>query len=941
MMQDKEQSQSGFVLTSLPWILAAGTVLIYLLTLNSWVTVSSLPITAKITGWDWNTTIASPLLHVVTYPFRFLPHSIQPVALNVFSAVCAALSLALLARSVALLPHDRTREQRQRERSEFSLLTTRTAWMAPVLAVLVCGLELTFWEHATALTGEMLNLLLFAYVIRCLLEHRLDLRDSWLFRMALVYGLAVTNNWAMIGFFPGLLIALIWIKGASFFDFRFLTRLVASGVLGLLLYLLIPIVEIASVDTTATFWPLFKNQLLTQKLFLMHAPLRSRALVCSLTALLPLLVIGIRWPSTFGDTSSAGAAISSLMFKVVHAMFLAACVWVAFDQGFSPRRLGLGLPFLTFYYLGALSVGYFTGYFLLVCGEDPKKSWDRSSPGMRLVNRLVAAVVWVGVIAVPVALASKNLPLMRFTNGPALRHFSNLTEQALPEQSSAILSEDGISLTLLAATLEAKGDPHHHMLVNTQLLPFHAYQRYMASHHGSRWPVFPLEKLKEPIDAVQLLGLVNELSLSNQVYYLHPSFGYYFEYFYLAPKGIDYEFKAYPLGVIPMPPLTAASIELNQKFWSGMKEEFARLAKPISEKLSDAEYLGRVYSRALNYWGVQLQRNQRLDEARACFEDAQKLNADNVAAVANAKFNENLRSGRADTVQIEQSLLDKLQSYPTWVSFVQICGPVDEPSFCINLGRVFAEGGLYRQAAQELIRAISLKPDNLEARFQLANVYLQGQRPDKVMEVISEMRSQQDIRPLSLASRIELTRLEALASANPTNHQKAEQLLLEAHQKNPQFEQLLLTLAQIYLQSNLYTNALETLDKQLALAPNSINPMLLKSAIYIHIKAYDQALPLLNRVLDLDPKNVAAVINRAIVHFHTGRLEEAKMDYEAILKQNSKDPDAYYRLAEIAKKSNNTSDEIKYYRLYLKYAPAGAEEIKLVTERLKQLNASP
>jgi len=166
-------------------------------------------------------------------------------------------------------------------------------------------------------------------------------------------------------------------------------------------------------------------------------------------------------------------------------------------------------------------------------------------------------------------------------------------------------------------------------------------------------------------------------------------------------------------------------------------------------------------------------------------------------------------------------------------------------------------------------------------------------------------------------------------------------LLLEAHQKNPEFEQVLLTLAQIYLQANLYTNALETLDKQLALAPNSINPMLLKSAIYIHIKAYDQALPLLNRVLDLDPKNVAAVINRAIVHFHTGRLEEAKKDYEAILKQNSKDPDAYYRLGEIAKKSNNTSDEIKYYRLYLKYAPAGAEEIKLVTERLKQLNASP
>jgi tetratricopeptide (TPR) repeat protein len=450
-----------------------------------------------------------------------------------------------------------------------------------------------------------------------------------------------------------------------------------------------------------------------------------------------------------------------------------------------------------------------------------------------------------------------------------------------------------------------------------------------------------LDKLKEPIEAIPLLGLVNELSLSNQVCYLHPSFGYYFEYFYLESKGIAYDFKAYPLSVIPTPPLTPATIDFNQNFWSGMKEEFARLAKPISEKLPDAEYLGRVYSRALNYWGVQLQRNQRLNEARACFEDSQKLNADNVAAVANAKFNENLRSGRADTVQIEQSLLDKLQSYPTWVSFVQICGPVDEPSFCINLGRVFAEGGLYRQAAQEVIRAIALKPNNLDARFQLANVYLQGQRPDKTMEVIGEMRSQQDVRPLGLESKIELTRLEALASANPTNYQKAEQLLMDAHRKNPQYEQLLLTLAQIYLQSNQFTNALETLDKQLALTPKSINAMLLKSAIYIHIKAYDQALPLLDRVLDLDPKSLPALINRGIVHFNTGRLEEAKKDYEAILKQNEKNPDAYYRLGEIAKKRNNPSDEIKNYRLYLKYALAGAEEIKPVVERLKELNASP
>jgi len=56
-----------------------------------------------------------------------------------------------------------------------------------VLAVLVCGLQLTFWEHATVGSSEMLDLLMFAYVVRCLLEFRIAGRDSWLFRAAFVY----------------------------------------------------------------------------------------------------------------------------------------------------------------------------------------------------------------------------------------------------------------------------------------------------------------------------------------------------------------------------------------------------------------------------------------------------------------------------------------------------------------------------------------------------------------------------------------------------------------------------------------------------------------------------------------------------------------------------------------------------------------------------------
>src|SRR6266478_3003960 len=191
-MKQEVSPRNGFVSAILPWVVATGALAIYLLTLNPWISLSNLLQVAKLSGWTWQPDLSEPLYWLLTYPLRWLPNNVIPLALNLLSAVCAVLTLALLARSVALLPHDRTHEQRQREHGEFSLLSIPMAWLPPVLAVLVCGLQLTFWEHATAASGEMLNLLLFAYAIRCVLEFRIDERESWLLRAAFVYGLGMT-----------------------------------------------------------------------------------------------------------------------------------------------------------------------------------------------------------------------------------------------------------------------------------------------------------------------------------------------------------------------------------------------------------------------------------------------------------------------------------------------------------------------------------------------------------------------------------------------------------------------------------------------------------------------------------------------------------------------------------------------------------------------------
>src|SRR5262249_54543709 len=143
--------------------------------------------------------------------------------LNLLTAACAALVLTLLARSVLLLGTvgspswaGHSRPTNSDEVGRGVPTAPRFATFAPaLLPVTSCGLQLSFWEHATAFSGEMLDLLIFAYIIRCLFEFRND-RESWLFRSAFIYSAGMANNWAMIGYFPLYVVAVLSVKNFGF-----------------------------------------------------------------------------------------------------------------------------------------------------------------------------------------------------------------------------------------------------------------------------------------------------------------------------------------------------------------------------------------------------------------------------------------------------------------------------------------------------------------------------------------------------------------------------------------------------------------------------------------------------------------------------------------------------------------------------------------------------
>jgi tetratricopeptide (TPR) repeat protein len=930
------REHSRFVHFVLPWLVALGGVALYLATLNRWVALTGIELVAKVAGWDWNTLQLGPVTLLVTWPVRWLPSSIQPVALNVLSALLAGVTLALLTKSVALLPHDRTREQRQRERSDFSFLTIPTAWVPPLGAALLLATQLTFWENASAMTGEMVNLTLFALCIFCFLRARILQSDHYLALLSFTFGAAAANDWGVIAFCPLFVGAILWAKGIGFFDAGFLIRTTLAGLAGTLFYLLPPIVLKASGQAEGSILELLRTQLAFQRTLILGFP-RAPLLFSGLASLLPLLIMGVRWPSTFGDLSAAGAAVTNFMFRLVHAAFFVFCGWSMFDPPFSPRQLGFGYPFLHFYFLAALSFGYFAGYLLLVFGQEPERKIRRSSESAQVLGRLVAGLVTLATLAAAVTLAIRNLPAIRGQNGPLLRDLAS-SMAALPPGNNAITSDDNDLLMLAVGILREQPEGAQVIPINTGSLRHHVYQRHHEAKYGSRWPALAVERLSNPLGDDVLLQQMAALAVSNRLFYLHPSFGYYFEAFHLVPTNAVYAYARHSTNSLLTPNLPEADFETVHRGWTRIIEQYVDnpvITRQRDQRVVNARFIGAHYGRALNTWGVTLQRRNRLDDAARFFAAARELNPDNIAAIINARYNENLRAGRREPVGLSEELTDQLGRFRDLPTFLSICGPVDEPSFCLRLGRVFSDGNLHRQAAQQFARAVELQPDTIETRFWLANAQLNAGFPSEVLKSVDQLRASTN--SFSPSQTSDLAGLEAWARLRLGDPARAEAILLDTQKQFPDRIEPIQNLSDLYIAAKRTNDALASLDKLVARLPGDPRPLITKSALQMQIGAVQESVQTLSSILASDPAYFPALVNRALALTQLGRLDEAERDYLKLLEIAPKLSLVYYHLGEIDFQRGKTDEARRHYRRFLETAIPGSPDARTAQKRLDDI----
>jgi tetratricopeptide (TPR) repeat protein len=765
--------------------------------------------------------------------------------------------------------------------------------------------------------------------------------------------------------------ALIWIRGLSFFNLSFLGRMAAAGLAGLSLYLLLPLVVAFSDVDFLNFWSALKTNLGFQKATLLGFP-RKTLLVLMLTSLLPVLLISIRWSSNFGDFSKLGSFLTTWILHAAQLGILFACIWTAFDPPSSPRERGMGFAFLPFYYLGALSVGYFSGYFLVVFREITKRG-HRTPPVFKTLNNALSAGLLVLTALVPLGLLLKNTILIQTINGPALKNFATASSEGLPK-SGAILSDEPRRLLLVRSWLARENRHKDYIFIDTQALRWPGYHNYLNKRYPQQWSPAPeqaVEKTEDSADERKVLqvdsrtiikGILN-LSTNGEVAYLHPSFGYYFEFFYTEPRGLAFLLKRYDAGMVLPPKIPEQVYRENESFWERTTENFLKpLARQIApsapesaptlrtrllqalhiseEVIHQSKSLGQNCSRSLNQWAVETQKHGNLDKAAAYFELAQQLNPDNIVAQINNSYNKNLRAGITTPVLPPKGISEVLEKYRwSWDQLVGLNGTFDEPALCYAQGWAFTQNRLFHQAAQYFDRVSQLSRDDFGSRLSLAQIYLFINRPTEALELVAEIRNQPERFKLSSTNLNGVITVEATAWYVKKEPEKAKEVFDAAIKKSPSDIHLLSTVATVYTQQGDYTNALSIVDRLIQINPGSPVALIARGTIFVYLKDFNKAVEIFSDVLSREPANVPARLNRAIAFLQAGKLEESRQDYQALEKSPIQNPTLYqvqYGLGEIAWKQQDTESALRHYEAYLTNAPISVES-RLVSERLKRL----
>lgn len=944
------------LLKKFPVQIALGAWLVYLVTLVHDVTLNSLALTAQVSGWDWQPVNSHPLLWLLTAPVHLLPAAWTAPALNLISAALGAITLGVLARSLELADWDRPLKELGRWQAKLPLL----------LGCAVCGLEFNFWQEATAATGEMLQVLLFALSLLLLLQFRATRDFRRLQAAALVWGAGMAENWFMLLSLPVFLIALLWLGRAAILNKGSLLRLALAGLAGFLVVALwLPLWNSLWPGSPWGFGEAWLNflkgyTLLLQNLyagFFRAYKLTSLAVV--IFFLLPLLPSFIRKRDQGTMNLLFADQFQVWIYRGLRIAVMLACLWLAFDPVVGPRQIalkqtGYAFGFLSLDYLTGFCAGFILGNLLLAASLRPQEIYRQPNP-LELAFARVAAPAAILLFAMTMSgLASRNTSAILLANRQPLIQFGQHVLDNLAAENCIVAGDDPQRLLVLQAAAQSAN--RDLVPLDMRLLSVPAYRKHLARRHPCDWIARLNSAVSSPAGAATFFS---ELAASNNVYFFLPSFSPLSESFSVRPSGVVGRLSAWPEIEIEARPLSAETIARNEQFWNDIARPLAAISETgVEKKGRPAGFLAAVsgrlhlqpvkplqsrtlagwYSAALTDWGVRLQRAGRLDSARQRFEQAIRLNPENAAAGASLVCNSNLVNGATQNLAAVEILAGKLGNIQSLAQFIRADGPADEPAFCYLLGNVCARYGLTRLAIQQFERAGELAAGDPAPQLALIRLYSGCGRNETARALIQTLREDPRLAAGGNPLATELDLLEVGTWLNQTNTANARGMLRTMLEKNPRDARIADLAARAYLSFGDQANALKVVRTRLAEAPDDFRALLNQASIQMNLGQPASALPVLDHALSIS--NFPPIrFARAVARTRAGQFQAAEADYLELEKTVADRAPVYGGLAGLALQRQDTNLAIQYLEKSLSELSTNSPQYRVALASLERLKA--
>ncbi|HQC42807.1 MAG TPA: tetratricopeptide repeat protein [Verrucomicrobiota bacterium] len=937
--------------TRLPWILGLIFFGLYLLTLNHWVSVETLGILAQVVGWDfWGLRMTDPIFRLLTLPFQFVPQSTAILGISVLNAVLASFSIAWLARAVMLLPQDRSTDQRVRNADPDGLYVGKLAFLPPTIAALSLGLLFHFWQGATEATSGILNIFFLAYIIRNTLEHRLDGEYGWIYRASALYSIALVNNPFMVLLLPFWVGSLIWINGKDLLKYRdLIVRSFFCFLPGLLFFLYIPVTEYIAGRSDMSFFQLLSKFLGVYVQTLKALPLYI-LFIYSTFSLLPLILLSIRWDQTRSDNSGLNTAITRLGVRAMNLFFFLYTMAIAFDLPLCPRYLSPGVNGLEFHFIAALVLGFTTGYLLVVFHSPVTENRQKRFPvsrTMHMVRPLVYGLVPVFGLVMAVGLVYQNYPVLRENRGETLYQLGcNLVEdvkkagQAEPGKPITLLSDDPNYLYLVQATLARQGDQSSYILIDSRFLSYPWYHRRMTKYFPDRWPDF-VSKAKNIayLDSGNMINWLMYYAGREKVYYLHPSFGHFFEACRPTLEGLLTRMTPYRDADMSLWIFTDEQKEQARNYWAVQQTRLDAIpAVSPNRKLIDGAvaYTAAYYARALNNYAVEFDKVGDRSQALKYYDEALRLFPRNLSALMNRTY---YQRGSLNYSPEEQRMVDELfNSYDSsWNRVEQVCGKLDVPGPLYELGTIFMHNQQWRQAYQSFLRVEQFEPNNSDNMGALAYVDSMIGEGQRALERIRKTKARYKELDVPLSEWVILEIQEAACLISTGQEEEALKLMLDVRKSNPQNTGVANMLIRAYIANKNFSEALFMIDRQLASAPDNAENIRRKVYCLLGLQRPAEALPLLDGLLRKNPSNNSLRILRVATLIQMNLLQQARDEYMAMLEEDQNNLVAILGLAEVSEQMELKDEAIGWFSRALTNAYILDEEVEVVKKRIEDL----